>query len=71
MHILTNISSYMVAPLIAVKTISPLAIYIACNLVYTPVTEYLDPHDIWTPGPKYYEIFGPPLKCFIPHEARA
>ena len=36
-----------------------------------PVTEYLDPHDIWTPGPKYYEIFGPPLKYFIPHEAHA
>ena len=26
------------------------------------VTEYLDPHDIWTPGPNISEIFGPPLK---------
>ena len=24
-----------------------------------PVTEYLDPHDIWTPGPNISEIFGP------------
>ena len=37
-------------------------------LVYAwAVTEYLDPRDIWTPGPKFFEIFGPPLKYFIPH----
>ena len=24
------------------------------------VTEYLDPHNIWTPGPQFTEIFGPP-----------
>ena len=30
------------------------------------VTEYLDPMIFGPPGPKYYEIFGPPLKYFIP-----
>ena len=29
------------------------------------VMEYLDPHDIWTPGPKYLEIFGHLLNYFI------
>ena len=31
-----------------------------------PVTEYFDPQNIWTPGPQLTEIFGPPLKYFIP-----
>ena len=37
------------------------------HIMLGPVTEYLDPHDIWTPGPKFFEIFGPPLKFFYPH----
>ena len=43
-----------------------------CSLVMSPVTEYLDPHNIWTPRPKYFkniwtlsEIIYLPIKLFV------
>ena len=37
------------------------------HYVIRPVTKYLDPVIFGvTPGPKFFEIFGPPLKYFIP-----
>ena len=35
--------------------------------VHAECNGILGPRDIWIPGPKFFEIFGPPLKYFIPH----